>query len=106
MAASLIFLGVSAYHFLSPRVVVKNQSSFPIQEVTLDLPTSRVTFGVVEPGGTSTIYYSLQKKSGTLDYRLKINDIVRNGSLPYSDSGEFGRVIQIEVDAQGFLTVN
>ena len=106
LTMTLMFVGVTAYRLLSPKVVVTNQSSFPIQEVTLDLPTSRVTFGVVEPGGTSTIYYSLQKKSGTLDYRLKINDIVRNGSLPYSDSGEFGRVIQIEVDAQGFLTVN
>ena len=83
-----------------------NKSSFPIQEVTLDLPTSRVTFGAIEPGGTSTIYYSLQKRGGTLDYQLQINDIAHNGSLPYSDSGELGRVIQIEVDAQGFVTVN
>ena len=101
-----MFVGVTAYCLLSPRVEVTNKSSFPIQEVTLDLPTSRVTFGAVEPGGTSTIYYSLQKRGGTLDYQLQINDIAHNGSLPYSDSGELGRVIQIEVDAQGFVTVN
>ena len=83
-----------------------NESSFPIQEVTLNLPISRVTFGAVEPGSTLTIYYSLQKKSGTLDYRLRVNGIAHNGSLPYSDSGEFGRVIQVKVDAQGFVTVN
>jgi hypothetical protein len=103
---ALMFVGVTAYRLLSPKVVVTNQSRFPIQEVTLDLPTSRVTFGAVEPGGTSTIYYSLQKRSGTLDYQVQINDIAHNGSLPYSDSGEFGRVIQIEVDTQGVVTVN
>ncbi len=105
-AMTLMFVGVTAYRLLSPKVVVTNHSGFPIQEVTLNLPTSRVTFGAVEPGGTSTIYYSLQKGSGTLDYRVQVNDIAHNGSLPYSDSGEFGRVIHIEVDAQGLVTVN
>jgi hypothetical protein len=103
---TLMFVGVTAYRLISPKVVVTNQSGFPIQEVTLNLPNSRVTFGAVEPGGTSTIYYSPQKKSGTLDYRVQVNDIAHNGSLPYSDSGEFGRVIQIEVDAQGLVTVD
>ncbi len=104
VAATLIFVGVSAYHFLRPKVVVKNQSSFPIQEATLSLPASGVTFGAVEPGGTSTIYYSPQKVSGTLDYSVQVNDIAHSGSLPYSDSGEYGRVIQIEVDAQGLVS--
>ena len=103
---TLMLVGVTAYRLLSPKVVVTNYSSFPIQEVTLNLPASRVTFGAVEPGSTSTIYYSLRKRSGTLDYRVQVNDIAQNGSLPYSDSGEFGRVIQIEVDAQGLVTVN
>ena len=105
-AMTIMFAGVTAYRLLSPKVVVTNQSSFPIQEVTLNLPTSRVTFGAIEPGGTSTIYYSLQKRSGTLDYRVQVNDIAHNGSLPYSGSEEYGRVIQIEVDSQGFVTVN
>jgi hypothetical protein len=105
-AMTLMFVGVTAYRLLTPKVVVINQSSSAIQEVTLNLPTSRVTFGTIEPGGTSTIYYSRQKMSGTLDYRIQVNDIVHSGSLPYSDSGEHGRVIQIEIDAQGFVTVN
>ncbi len=103
---TLMFVGLTAYRLLSPKVVVTNQSSFPIQGVTLNLPTSRVTFGAVEPGRTSTIYYTLQRRSGTLDYQVRVNDIAHSGSLPYSDSGEFGRVIQVEVDAQGFVTVN
>ena len=105
-AMTLMFVGVTAYRLLSPKVVVINQSSFPIQDVTLNLPSSRVTFGAIEPGSTSTIYYSLQKMSGSLDYRVQVNDIAHKGSLPYSDSGEFGRVIQVEVDAKGFVTVN
>ncbi len=99
-----MFVGISAYRFLSPKVVVKNQSSFPIQEATLSLPVSGVTFGAVEPGGTSTIYYSPQKISGTLDYSVQVNGIAHKGSLPYSDSGEYRRVIQIEVDAEGLVT--
>ena len=105
-AMTLMAVSVTAYRLLSPRVVVTNHSGFPVQEVTLNLPASRVSFGAVEPGGTSTIYYSLQKTSGTLEYRVQVNDIAQIGSLPYSDSGEFGRVIQIDVDAKGLVTVN
>lgn len=105
-AVALMFGGVIAYRLLSPKVVVINQSSFAIQEVTLDLPSSRVSFGAVKPGSTSTIYYSAQKKSGTLNYRVQVNDIAHDGTLPYSDSGEYGRVIRVEVDAQGIVTVN
>ena len=103
---TLMFGGVIAYRLLSPKVVVINQSSFAIQEVTLSLPSSRVTFGAVEPGGTSTIYYSPQNRSGTLNYSVQVNDMPHNGSLPYAGSGEYGRVIKIEVDAQGIVTVN
>ena len=103
---TLMFGGVIAYRLLSPKVEVINQSSFAIQEVTLNLPSSRVTFGAIEPGSTATIFYSTQKKSGTLDYSVRVNDIMHNGSLPYSDSGEYGRVIRIEVDTQGTVAVN
>jgi hypothetical protein len=104
-AVTLMIVGITAYRLLSPRVVVINQSNFPVQEVTLSLPSSRVTFGVIEPGDTSTIYYSLQKRSGSLDYQVQVNDITHTGSLPYSDAEEYGRVIRIEVDAQGLVTV-
>ena len=105
-ATILVFVGVTAYRLLSPKVVVINRSSLPIQEVTLDLPSSRVTFGAVEPGGTSTIYYSRQNQSGTLNYSVQVNDIPHTGSLSYADSSEYGRVIKIEVDARGIVTVN
>ena len=99
-------VGVTAYRLSSPKVVVINRSSFPIQEITLNLPTSRVSFGAIEPGGTSTIYYSPQNQSGTLNYSVQVNDMPHHGSLPYADSAEYGRVIQIEVDARGNVTVN
>ena len=67
-AMTLMFVGVTAYRLLSPKVVVTNHSGFPIQEVTLNLPTSRMIFGAVEPGGTSTIYYSRQKRITTVWY--------------------------------------
>jgi hypothetical protein len=104
-AVTLMFVGVTAYRLLSPKVVVTNQSRYQVQEVTLSLPSSRVTFGAIEPGDTSTIYYSAQKKSGSLDYQVQVNDITHTGSLPYSDAGEYGRVIRIEVDAEGLVTV-
>lgn len=104
-AVTLMFVGVTVYRLLSPKVFVTNQSRYPVQEVTLSLPSSRVTFSAIEPGATSTIYYSPQKKSGSLDYQVQVNDIIHTGSLPYSDAAEYGRVIQIEVDAQGLVTV-
>ena len=103
-ATTLIVVGVAAYHFLSPKVVVINRSSVPIQEATIRLPASGMTFGAVEPGGTSTIYYSPQQVSGTLNYSVQVMDTAQSDSLPYSDSGEYGRVIQIEIDAEGSVT--
>ena len=104
-AATLTVVGFTAYHFISPKVVVINRSSLPIQEVTLNLPTSRVTFSAVEAGGTSTVYFSPQKQSGELYYSVRVNDISHDGTLPYTDSTEYGRVIRIEVDAQGLVIV-
>ena len=103
---ALVLVGIAAYRFLSPKVVVTNKSGFPIEEVALTLPASRVVFGAVEPGGSSTIYYSRQEQSGTLIYSVLVNDKSHNGSLPYAGSAEFGRVIRIVVDARGVVTVN
>lgn len=104
-AATLTVVGFAAYHFLSPKVVVVNRSNFPIQEVILHLPTSRVTFAAVEAGGTSTIYFSPQKQSGELYYSVQVNDIAHVGTQPYTDTAEYGHVIKIEVDAQGTVIV-
>jgi hypothetical protein len=104
-AATLTVVGFTAYRFLSPKVVVINRSSFPIQEVTLNLPTSRVTFAAVEAGDTSTIYFSPQKLRGELYYSVQVNDISHDGTLLYADSTEYGRVIRIEVDTQGTVIV-
>ena len=46
----LIALVFGAYHFISPKVVVTNNSSVSYDEFVLRLPSSGVSFGPIEPG--------------------------------------------------------
>jgi len=103
---ALILVGVAAYYYASPKVVIENRSSVPVHEAIVYLPGSQLTFEPVKPGGRSTIYYSPQKQSGQLKYSMRVNGLPQAGALPYSDSSEYGRVIQIEVDELEAVKVN
>lgn len=103
---ALILIGIAAYYSASPKVVIENRSSVPVLEAIVYLPGSQLTFDPVKPGENSTIYYFPQKQCGQLKYSMRVNGLPQTGELPYSDSPEYGRVIQIEVDELGAATVN
>jgi hypothetical protein len=105
LVVALALVGLAVYHFLSPKVIVTNRSGYPIEEVTLSLPTNRVVFSAIKPDTEASIYYSPQSRSGKLHYSIQVNDTAHEGSLPYSDSTEYGRVIRIDVDPEGLVKV-
>ncbi|MEP0202657.1 MAG: hypothetical protein ABJ084_00935 [Halioglobus sp.] len=103
---ALILIGIAAYYCTSPKVVIENRSSVPVHEAIVYLPGSQLSFDPIKPGEKSTIYYSPQKQSGQLKYSMRVNGIPQTGALPYSGSPEYGRVIHIEVDELGAVTVS
>ncbi len=85
--------------------MVTNRSGYPIEEVILSFPASRVVFAAIEPDSKASIYYSPQGRSGELRYSVRVNDTVHEGSQPYSDLKEYGRVIRIDIDPEGLVKV-
>jgi len=64
---SLPLVGLAAYFgyfFVSPSVTVINASSDGISKVIVTLPSSRLDFGGLEPGGKNTIYFSISQADG------------------------------------------
>ena len=91
---------------MSPKVVIKNGSSTLVHQTVVYLPSSQLTFDPVKPGEELTIYYSPQKRSGELKYSLKVNGSLQTGALLYGGLPDYGRVIHLEVDKLGAVTVS
>lgn len=105
LVVALALVGLAVYHFVSPKIIVTNRSGHPIEEVTLIFPASRVVFAAIEPDSTASIYYSPQGRSGKLRYSIRVNDTTHEGSQPYSDLKEYGRVIRIDIGPEGLVKV-
>ena len=66
----LLIASLGIYLIGSPEVVIVNQSSQNIDEVTVKLPSSRIVFGSISPKNESAIYYSWSQTQGMYEYQI------------------------------------
>ena len=101
----LIALIFGAYHFISPKVVVTNNSSVSYDEFVLRLPSSGVSFGPIEPGSKDTIYISRQAQGGALTYSLRLDgNELAAGSMPFDVEGQLFRVLSFVINEDGSVS--
>lgn len=62
--AVIVLAAYFGYFFISPSVTVINSSSDDVLRMIVTLPSSRLDFGALEPGGRNTIYYSITQADG------------------------------------------
>ncbi len=53
-----------SYFFVSPNITVVNSSRDEVSRMVVTLPSSRLDFGRLKPGGENTIYYSITQADG------------------------------------------
>ena len=99
--AVLVAAGLMAYHAISPKIRVSNNSEHATSEVTFNLPDSRVTFSVLPPGSSATIYINKQYNDGLISYELWLNERRLAGSHAYRVDHQIGRTIQLDIDSSG-----
>jgi|GEM_PF-4063895 len=77
-----------AYHFLSPRVVVNNQSNKSYSTLNFSFPSNNLSFSAIKPRSHQTIYFMPQKQIGLITYQLLSDsgEIVAQGQLTYIGS--------------------
>lgn len=66
----LLTASFGVYVIGSPEVVIVNQSSQNVNEVTVELPSSRIVFGSISPKSESTIFYSWSQAEGRYEYQV------------------------------------
>lgn len=71
IAGVLAVAGVFALRLASPEIRVENRSAMAIAELVVQLPSSRVSFGPVQPGTDSGIYYSARQAEGQYAYAVR-----------------------------------
>ncbi len=104
---ALIALAFGAYHFISPKVVISNDSLVTYDEFVVRLPSSGVSFGPLKPGAKDTIYISRQGQGGDLTYALRLDGKeVAAGSMPYDVEGQLFRVLSFVINEDGSLSAN
>lgn len=107
--AFLIVAPLSAgigYYFISPKAVVSNLSNTNYDELIITLPSSRISFGPVEPQSSNTILFSRQNQSGTGSYSLINADTELFGSdFSYEEGSELGRVLRFTIDSSGQVSI-
>lgn len=67
----LAVAGVFAFRLASPEIRVENRSAMLIPELVVQLPSSRVSFGPIQPGTDSGIYYSARQAGGQYAYVVR-----------------------------------
>ncbi len=101
---TLIALVFGAYHFISPKVIISNDSSVTYDEFVVRLPSSGVSYGPLKPGAKDTIYISRQGQGGDLTYSLRLDGKeVAAGSMPYEVEGQLFRVLSFVINEDGSL---
>jgi len=99
-----IMISAIAYHFLSPKVVVDNQSDKSYSAINFSFPSSNLSFSDIKPRSHQTIYFSPQKQVGVITYQLlsASGDIVAQGQLSYigeeSPFAEFGMTLYFTIN--------
>lgn len=103
----LIAVALGAYHVISPKVVITNDSSTTYDEFVVRLPSSGVSFGPLKPGTKGTIYISRQGQGGDLTYSLlRDGKELAAGSMPYDAEGQLFRILSFVINEDGSLSAN
>ena len=82
----LIVIVVKGYLFAKPKVIFTNLSENRIDEFQLQLPTSRIVIGPVEPGGHEIVYFSFQETSGETSYSVRYAEFIADSKSTYYES--------------------
>jgi len=100
-------LAVVAYRYASPKIILVNESSASYDELIVNLPSSRVTFGPVLPNESATIYFFHQAVDGVATLSL-ISDgnIVSAGEFAYNREGQLFRKITITLLSDGTVAAS
>lgn len=100
----LLLASLGIYLIGSPEVVIVNQSSQNIDEVSVKLPSSRIVFGSIPPKSESTIYYSWSQAEGVYEYQVSFADgSSQTSQCGYVTHNEMGKRLTLIVHAD--LTV-
>lgn len=100
----LLIASLGIYLIGSPEVVIVNQSSQNIDEVTVKLPSSRIVFGSISPKSESTIYYSWSQTEGIYEYQVSFTGgSSQTAKCGYVTHHEIGKRLTLIVHAD--LTV-
>ena len=101
----LVALALGAYHVISPKVVISNDSSITYDEFVVRLPSSGVSVGPLKPGSKDTIYVSRQGQGGNLAYSLRLDGKeLAAGSMPFDVKGQLFRVLSFVINEDGSVS--
>lgn len=102
----IIGVGLAGYHFLSPKAELANESGMSYDELVIELPTSRVSFGPIPPDSRQTIYFHRQQRGGVANYALYAGRRqVAEGQFEYRSEGELGRVLHFVIGTNGSVEI-
>ncbi|MDF2177745.1 hypothetical protein P2G88_05735 [Aliiglaciecola sp. CAU 1673] len=100
-ALALAILALTAYYgsaFILPSVTVENSSTFAIEEVRVELPSSGLNFGSIEPGQRNTLHYSLKQAEGVYQYQIKFKEAgVVKGTCAQVSDNQFHKRMLLEI---------
>lgn len=106
-ATVFVILGVGflGYLAITPRIVLINESTKAYDEFVVALPSSRVSFGPIEPASSESIYFSKQSIGGTVQYSLLLQGKeLAHGTLPFDVNGQSFRSIRFVIGADGAIS--
>ncbi len=104
---AVLLIAMTGYHFLSPKVVVRNESQLTYDELIIDMPINSLVFGPIAPEEKQIIYYSFQNLSGLMAYQLTADGKpIIVGSKQYDASTELAKVIEFVITDENKLEVN
>jgi hypothetical protein len=94
----LLVAGVFAFRLASPEIRVENRSAALISEVVVQLPSSGVSFGPIQPHADSTIYYSASQDMGRYAYTVRLEGAEdRQGACGQVVPSDFGKRLRLIV---------
>ena len=98
IAALMVVAGVFVFRLFSPEIRIDNRSARIISEVVIRLPSSGVSFGPIQGGTESVIYYSARQREGRYAYsvRFESGEDVQDACGHVAPS-EFGKRLRLVV---------
>jgi len=98
IVACISLAGLFVYLQAVPKIIVINQTDHMIDEVEVELPSSRVVFDGISPGKESTILYSARQSDGAYQYSVRFfSDQNLTGECGDVTSTQFGKRLTLIV---------